>query len=108
MFSFLKRRAAPTKKPVAQRATGKPSVPDRARGWTQPSPLDRPTMPEVHERDDESVWDDWEHSQMELDSRMGPLSAYDTIRVREPVPSQNIDLDPFTAIRGAKQTGRLR
>ena len=98
MFKFLKRRAAAAQKPDAQPATGNRAAANRARGWTQPSPLDWPAPPEVEESDDESAWDQWEHSQMELDSRMGPLSVHDSVRVKDPTPSQFAD-DPFDAVR---------
>jgi hypothetical protein len=101
MFKFLKRSARAIKT-VAQPATGKRPSSDRAPGWTQPSPLDRLPLPDVQERDDELVWDDWEHSQMELDSRMGPLSVYDTIKVKSASPVEVSDLAPFDAIRSRR------
>jgi hypothetical protein len=101
MFKFLKRRAAA--KPDAKPVTGTRPTAKRVDGWTQPSPLDWPAPPEVDESDDELVWDQWEHSQMELDSRMGPLSVYDSVRVKEPSPSQFAD-DPFDAVRRKRKT----
>ena len=108
MFKFLKRLVVPAKVPEAPPAKAKPSVIDRVRGWTQPSPLDRLPLPDVHESDDESAWDEWESSHMELDSRIGPMSVYDTIKVKIPTPSQVSELDPFDAIRTKKPGGRLR
>ena len=35
---------------------------------------------------------------MELDSRMGPLSAYDSIRVKDS-PAQAAKPDPFASVR---------
>ena len=35
---------------------------------------------------------------MELDSRMGPLSAYDSIRVKDS-PAQEARPDPFSSVR---------
>ena len=99
MFKFLKRAAAGANKGQEQRTREPRPEPARVRGWTQPSPLDRLPLPDVHESDDESAWDEWEHSQMELDSRMGPLSVYDTVRTKQPATSSLSDLDPFEAIR---------
>ena len=99
MFKFLKRIAPGAKKPGTPPAIVTRPASTRSRGWTQPSPLDGLHLPEVEESDDESVWDQWEHSQMELDSRMGPLSVYDTVKVKNPTPSQFSGLDPFEEIR---------
>jgi len=95
MFKFFQRKpAAAPAKPA--RATAAPSSPVRR---TAPTPLDRPAVPQAQELDDESGWDQWEHSQMELDSRMGPLSAFDSVRVKDASASQAADLDPFAGVR---------
>jgi hypothetical protein len=99
MLKFLKRFATAGAKPVAGPAPARPS--SAANLWrrlTGPSPLDPLPVGEVSELDDESAWDQWEHSQMELDSRMGPLSAYDTIRVKD-APDQAAKPDPFASVR---------
>jgi rRNA maturation protein Nop10 len=36
---------------------------------------------------------------MELDSRMGPPSAFDSIKVKDATPSQFSDPDPFSKVR---------
>ena len=71
MFDFLKRCASAASKTGARPATG-----------------NRP-----------AAWDDWEHSQMDLDSRLGPLSAYDSVKVKNQVKVQISELAPFDAIR---------
>ena len=107
MFKFLKRTLAPaaTKpKPVAKPGPAKASA---ARGPSRHSAagsLDPIPVPQVQELHDESAWDEWEHSQMELDSRMGPLSAFDSVRVKDGTPSQQAELDPFAGVRTRKRT----
>jgi hypothetical protein len=96
MFKFLKRLV---RRPPPPRRS--PSA--TANLWkrmTGPSPFEPPPVGEVQVRGD-SAWDDWEHSQIELDSRMGGLSAFDSIRVRDGT-SQVADLDPFEAVRKRK------
>src|SRR6478609_3805900 len=96
MFKFLKRAAAPAAKPATQ-----PRQPAARRAGRSMAPgaLDPLPVPEVQELHDESAWDQWEHSQMELDSRMGPLSAFDSVKVKGASPSQHADLDPFAGVR---------
>ena len=100
MLKFLKRFATAGDKPVAAPAPARPAsaAGNLWRRLTGPSPLDPLPVGEVSELDDESAWDQWEHSQMELDSRMGPLSAYDSIRVKDS-PAQPAKPDPFSSVR---------
>jgi len=96
MFKFFQRKpAAAPARPA--RAAAAPS--ERSVRRTAPGPLERPAVPQAQELDDESAWDQWEHSQMELDSRMGPLSAFDSVRLKDATPSQIADLDPFAGVR---------
>lgn len=103
MFKFLKRSPAAPAKPAARPssvsskggAQGRPGRPSGA-GSLDPQPL---PLPQVQEMNDESAWDEWEHSQMELDSRLGPLSAHDSVRVKDASPSQVSELDPFASVR---------
>jgi hypothetical protein len=97
MFKFLKRTPAPAAKPVARPATAAA----KAASARQPGggSLDPLPLPQVQELHDESAWDEWEHSQMELDSRLGPLSAFDSVRVKGATPSQLSELDPFASVR---------
>ena len=100
MFKFLFKKdpkpARPASKAPAKPASASRSAPVR----TRPNSLEPPPVGEVHELDDESAWDVWEHSQMELDSRMGPLSAFDSIKVKDERPSQFADDgDPFASVR---------
>jgi hypothetical protein len=55
--------------------------------------------PEVEEICDDSAWDMWEQSQTELDSRMGPISAFDSVRTRDGSPSKMSGIDPFASVR---------
>jgi hypothetical protein len=100
MFQFLKRAAKAARKPAptpAPHRTGPPR--NAASGRSRPGQLEPPPVGEVKEIDDASAWDLWEHSQMELDSRMGPLSAFDSIKVKDATPSQFSDPDPFSRVR---------
>ena len=93
IFRFFKSKPAPAAAPARPAAARRPVA------RTAPMPLERPPVPQAQELDDESAWDQWEHSQMELDSRMGPLSAFDSVRVKDATPSQAADLDPFAGVR---------
>ena len=98
MFKFLKRSPAVVPKPPARAAAKAPVArrPARPSGAASLDPLPLPQVQELH---DESAWDEWEHSQMELDSRMGPLSAFDSVRLKDASPSQMSELDPFASVR---------
>lgn len=99
MFKFLKRLASGQSRPDASPGRSAAKVPrEKPRRRTAPAPLGPLPIPEVREANDESVWDEWEHSKMELDSRLGAPSAYDSIQVKDS-PSQAADLDPFAAVR---------
>ena len=109
MFKFLKRTLAPAAtrpKPAAKPATvaAKASAARRPSRHSGAGSLDPIPVPQVQELHDESAWDEWEHSQMELDSRMGPLSAFDSVRVKDGTPSQHAELDPFAGVRTRKRT----
>lgn len=93
IFKFLRR------KPTAAPAPAPPAAAKRPSQRPPPTVLERPAVPEAEELDEESAWDQWEHSQMELDSRMGPPSAFDSVRVKDPSPSQPGELDPFASVR---------
>lgn len=96
MFKFFQRKPAAAPARPARAAAAPSGRPVRR---TAPSPLDRPAVPQAQELDAESGWDQWEHSQMELDSRMGPLSTFDSVRVKDASPSQAAELDPFASVR---------
>lgn len=100
MFKIFQRkppaRPASSSRPTAAGHSVASSRPARR---AAPSPLDRPPVPQAQELDAESGWDQWEHSQMELDSRLGPLSAFDSVRVKDASPSQAAELDPFAGVR---------
>ena len=98
MFKFFQR------KPAAAPAPAKAAEVRRLVRRTAPSPLERPAVPQAQELDDESGWDQWEHSQMDLDSRMGPLSAFDSVRVKDASASQAADLAPFASVRLRRKT----
>jgi hypothetical protein len=101
MFKFLKRAPAAVAKPAAKPARGA-SMPSAVRRPGRPSAagsLDPLPLPQVQELHDDSAWDEWEHSQMELDSRMGPQSAFDSVRIKDASPSQLSELDPFASVR---------
>jgi len=96
MFKFLTtgwgaKPAAPSRSTAGRKPT--------ARRPAGPVMFDPLPVPEVRESHDESAWDDWENSKMELDSRMGPLSAFDSVKVRDESPSHHGDLDPFAGVR---------
>ena len=93
IFRFFKSKPVPTPAPARPTAACRPTA------RTSPAPLERPTVPQAEELDDESAWDQWEHSQMELDSRMGPLSTFDSVRIKDATPSQLSELDPFASVR---------
>ena len=99
MFKFFQRKPAAAPAPAKAAAAARRPV-----RRTAPNPLDRPAVPQAQELDDESGWDQWEHSQMELDSRMGPLSAFDSVRVKDASASQAADLDPFASVRLRRKT----
>ncbi|GAC1525358.1 MAG: hypothetical protein NVS2B4_01240 [Ramlibacter sp.] len=67
--------------------------------------LERPPAPEILESDDESAWQEWEQSQIELDSRMGPVSPLDSVKVKEGSPSQMGDLDPYAFVPARRGRG---
>jgi hypothetical protein len=100
MFKFLKTATGWGGKPAAppRATTANKPVPRRARptgaGMFDPLPV-----PEVNESHDDSAWDEWENSKMELDSRMGPLSAFDSVKVKDASPSRHGELDPFASVR---------
>lgn len=98
MFKLFQR------KPAARPMSVKPAGAHRVVRRTAPGPLDRPAVPQAQELDDASGWDQWEHSQMELDSRLGPLSAFDSVRVKDGTPSQLSELDPFATVRTRRRT----
>ncbi|WP_427911513.1 hypothetical protein ACPWT1_12535 [Ramlibacter sp. MMS24-I3-19] len=93
MFKIFQRKPAPAP------ALAKAAAERRTVRRTGPAPFERPAVPQAQELDDESAWDQWEHSQMELDSRLGPLSAFDSVRVKGGTPSQAAELDPFASVR---------
>jgi len=101
MFKFFKRDAAPAAKPARsdRPSSAKAPVARRASRPSGSGAFDPLPLPQVQELHDESAWDEWEHSQMELDSRMGPLSAFDSVRVKDASPSRNAELDPFAGVR---------
>ena len=99
LFKFLQRSAPAARKPAAKPAPGGPVAARRSSAQPHPGLPDRLPVPEMQERDDDSAWDEWEHSQMELDSRMGSPSAFDSIKVKDATPSQLDDLDPFSTVR---------
>jgi hypothetical protein len=100
MFQFLKRAAKAARTPEPTPAPHRTASPrNGASGRSRPGLLEPPPVGDVQEIDDESAWDLWEHSQMELDSRMGPLTAFDSIKVKDATPSQFCDPDPFSKVR---------
>jgi len=101
MFKFLKRAVVAASKPASRPGPRTPAGTGRSSAQSRPATLDPLPVPEVQEVDDESAWDMWEHSQMELDSRMGPLSVFDSVKVKDASPSQAADLepDPFASVR---------
>ena len=101
MFKFFKREAAPAAKPASSHgpSSAKAPVARRASRLSGPGAFDPLPLPQVQELHDESAWDEWEHSQTELDSRLGPLSAFDSVRVKDASPSQHSELDPFAGVR---------
>ena len=90
MFNFFKRAVIPQVKPGPRQAVtrGASLVPE------EPAPL-----PQVLEGNDESDWAMWEDSVAFLDSQMQPLTASETVYLREEGrPSQFQDADPFSSI----------
>lgn len=102
MFKIFQRK--PDARPASASSRPSSASPARPTRRTAPGPLDRPAVPQAQELDDESGWDQWEHSQLELDSRMGPLSAFDSVRVKDGSPSQAAELDPFATVRHRRRT----
>jgi hypothetical protein len=91
MFKLFRRQEAPPTPPK-----GAAPVAARARpAHAAPLAHEPPPVPEVTEDHDESAWDLWEQSQFQLDSQMGGLSPSDSVKVKQPTPSQMGDLDPF-------------
>lgn len=100
MFKFLKTATGWGAKPAARTrpaATKQPAA--RRTRATAPGMFDPLPVPEVRESHDESAWDDWENSKMELDSRMGPMSAFDSVKLKDESPSRHGELDPFAGVR---------
>lgn len=111
--SFLHTRKSPRAHSAAEAAgaadppTTVVRPPVRAKetsAYSRPGFLDRLPVPEVNESCDESVWDEWEHSSMQLDSRMGGLSAHDSVKVKSGTLSQAGELDPFDSVRKKRRT----
>ncbi|MGZ5180465.1 MAG: hypothetical protein ACXWC6_18240 [Ramlibacter sp.] len=100
MLKFLKRAVGVAPKPAAP-PPRKPAAAGRSGTQSRQPMLDPLPVPDVQEVDDESAWDMWENSQMELDSRMGPLSVFDSVKVKDASPSRAADLepDPFASVR---------
>lgn len=104
MFKLFKREE-PAAKP-SRRTPAKVAAPPAATPPGQPGPDARaplaPSVVEVREDHDESAWDLWEESNFQLDSQMGGLSPFDSVRVRDARPSQAADLgadgDPFSRV----------
>jgi len=106
MFKFLKATTGWGAKPVApsHSTAARQPVARRPNRATGPAMFDPLPVPEVSESHDESAWDEWENSKMELDSRMGPLSAFDSVKVKgDGAPSRQGDLDPFAGVRTRKK-----
>ena len=92
MFNFFKRAAVPEVKPRPRQAVTRS---DASLVPAEPAPL-----PQVIEGNDESDWATWEDSAAFLDSQMQPLTASETVYLRErDTPSQFQDSDPFSSIR---------
>ncbi len=96
MFKLFGKRNKPSGRPTQApvRPAGRPQRAGSNLPLHEPLPV-----PQVHEDHDESAWDLWEHSQMQLDSQLGPLTASETVRVNSPRPSQFSELDPFSSVR---------
>jgi hypothetical protein len=106
MFKFFTKSAVPVaKKPVARPgpAGAKPAAVRRPGKVAGAGLLDPMPLPDVQELHDDSAWDEWEHSQMELDSRMGPVSTFDSVKVKDGLPGGTFDLDPFASVRTRKR-----
>lgn len=116
MFKFLigllgARKTTPTKarkvpraaSPASKVGATRASPIEEAKAFSRPGLLDRLPLPDVHESHDESAWDEWEHSSMEIDSRLGGLSAHDSVKVKDGAPSQVGELDPFASVRTRKR-----
>jgi thioesterase domain-containing protein len=102
MFNILSRIVAAVRKPAAKTASPAAKRSSRqgpSRDVSQLGHVDPVPAAEAREIHDDSAWDMWEQSQNEWDSRMGPSSAFDSVRAKDPSPSQMSELDPFASIR---------
>jgi hypothetical protein len=100
MFKLFRKGGTPPeppRRPSAPKTAAKPATGRRS----LPAPLEPPPVPQVVEGNQESDWDLWESSMMELDSQMQPLDPRETIRDRQGESSRfNEEPDPFSSVRG--------
>jgi len=90
MFNFFKRAAIPEAKQIPRQAATRSGAP--------PDPHEPAPLPQVVEGNEESDWAMWEDSVAFLDSQMQPLTASETVYLRErDTPSQFHDVDPFSS-----------
>lgn len=97
MFKLFRKGGTPPEPPrrpsSARSGAAKPPGP--------PAPLEPPPVPQVVEGNDETDWDLWESSMMELDSQIQPLDPRASVRDRQGEASRfDEDPDPFSSVRG--------
>ena len=111
MFTWLKRRIAPSAPPTGRKSAAmpvrKPSSPTPGRVDTSkrhaPRFVDTAPLPEVvAEGNTQADWSVWEDSVMALDSQMQDLVPHNRVYVRDTRPSQLDDIDAFASVRAKR------